>query len=138
MDYHNATNEDALKAWDAGEPIWTCEMGGMGPGYEQCIQLMGFEMFRAMIAQPPEDWSKLTGDDGRDAWRSYRDAIEKLPAVKSTIETLGPSGAQFGAAMSLASTFAINGYATGMEKVPKDRRILVSKNFPTLSQMASA
>ncbi len=137
MDWHNATNEDVLKAWDSGEPIWTCEMGGMGPGYEQCIQLMAMEMFRAMVARPPADWDKLTDEDGRDAWRSYRDEIEKVPSVKSTIETLGPSGAQFGAAMNIASTFAINGYAKGMEKVPDDRRILVSKNFPTLTQMTA-
>lgn len=132
MDWRTATNEDALKAWDAGEPIWTCDMGGMGPGYEQCIQIMAFEMLRAMVAQPPADWEKLNGEDGRDAWRSYKDQIEAIPAVKAAIHTLGPSGAQFGAAMNIASTFASLGYAGGMEKVPQDRRILVSKTFPTL------
>lgn len=132
MHWEGKTNEEALAAWDAGEPIWTCEMGGMGPGYEQCIQLMGFEMLRAMIAAPPTSWDELTGEDGGDKWRAYRDQIESIPAVKVTIKHLSPSGAQFGAAMSLASTLAINGYSKGIEKVPDDRRILVSKNFPTL------
>lgn len=43
MDWRTATNETALAAWDAGEPVWSCDMGGMGPGYEQCIQIMGFD-----------------------------------------------------------------------------------------------
>jgi hypothetical protein len=28
---------ELLEKLDKGEPIWTLEMGGMGPGYEQCI-----------------------------------------------------------------------------------------------------
>jgi hypothetical protein len=132
MDWRNSTNEDALAAWDRGEPVWSCDMGGMGPGYEQCIQLMGFEMLRAMVASPPENWEVLTGPDGRDAWSEYKDKIEAVPGVKAAIESLQPSGAQFGAAMNIASVFARNGYSGGVEKIPEERRIQVSKNFPTL------
>lgn len=134
MDWRTATTEDALAAWDRGETVWTCDMGGMGPGYEQCIQLMGFEMLRAMAATPPADgWDAVCGEAGRDKWREYKDQIEAVPAVKSAVSQLQPSGAQWGAAMSLASTLAMNGYAAGMEKVPEDRRIQVSKSFPTLN-----
>jgi hypothetical protein len=135
--WQSMTNEDALRAWDAGEPIWTCDLGGMGPGYEQCIQLMGFEMLRAMLANPV-DWDAVTGLDGRDAWRAYSDKIDADPAVKRVVSELQPSGAQHGAAMNIASVFAMHGYSKGMQLVPEDRRIQVSKNFPTLSGMAAA
>ena len=26
---------EQLRRWDAGDSIWTVEMGGLGPGYEQ-------------------------------------------------------------------------------------------------------
>lgn len=131
MDWRTATNEDALAAWDRGEPVWTCDQGGMGPGYEQCIQIMGFEILRAMLSHPV-NWDELTGESGRDKWRAYRDMIDGLPEVKKVVSHLSPSGAQHGAAMNIASVFARNGYAGGMEMVPQDRRIQVSKNFPTL------
>ncbi len=137
MDWRTATNEDALAAWDRGEPVWTCDMGGMGPGYEQCIQIMGFEMLRAMLAHPG-DWLKMIGDEGRDEWRKYRDMIEALPEVKAVVSYLGPSGAQFGAAMNIASVFAMNGYSRGVEMVPQARRIQVQKSFPTLDGKTAA
>lgn len=136
MDWRTATNEDALAAWDRGDLVWSCDMGGMGPGYEQCIQIMGFEMLRAMLAHPPENWADLQGPDNRAKWDAYSDMIDALPEMRSVIQQLGPSGAQFGAAMSIASVFAFNGYAKGMGMVPEDRRIQVSKNFPTLDGKA--
>lgn len=134
--WETMTNEDVLKAWDAGELVWTCEQGGMGPGYEQCIQVMGFEMLRAMLKNPLDDWSKVSGEEGRDEWRKYSDLIEADPVVKACIGQLHPSGAQFGAAMNIAAVFAQNGYAEGMAKVPEDRRMMVSKNFPQFDAAA--
>lgn len=124
------TAHDALAKWDAGAPVWSCEMGGIGPGYEQCIQEMGFEMLRAMLASPI-DWSSVSGEAGRSAWREYSDKIKATPNVKAVVEKLGPSGAQFGAAMNIASVLARHDYAGGMDMVPEDRRILVSKHFPS-------
>lgn len=132
MTWKNKTNEEALAAWDNGDSVWSCDQGGMGPGYEQCIQLMGFEMLRAMIANPV-NWDDMTGESGRENWAKYCDKIEAVPSVKSAVESLGPSGAQFGSAVNLASVFARNGYSGGMEMVPEDRRIQVSKNFPTIA-----
>src|SRR5687768_3007466 len=37
------TVEDALRQWDAGETVFTVEMGGLGPGYEMAIQGLAFE-----------------------------------------------------------------------------------------------
>ena len=130
IDWKNATNEDVLAEWDRNGSVWSCELGGLGPGYEQCIQIMGFEMLRAMVADP-FDYEANDGD--QDAWRAYSKHIESEPTVKAIIEKLGPSGAQFGAAMNIASVFAKNGYAKGMEMVPEDRRIQVSKNFPSIA-----
>src|SRR5581483_2130454 len=30
---------DWLARWDAGRAVWSIEMGGLGPGYEQCIHI---------------------------------------------------------------------------------------------------
>ena len=40
-----------LRRWDAGEGVWSIEMGGIGPGYEQCIQITAAEILRYMIAE---------------------------------------------------------------------------------------
>ena len=142
MNWREATNEQALEAWDNNELIWSCSMGGLGPGYEQCIQLMGFEMLRAMLADMPDSWEKLTPEDRdsaevkdekRKRWEAFKDKIENVPAVKALIKQLRPSGAQFGAAINIASVFARNGYSRGMELVPEDRRIQVQKKFPQVA-----
>ena len=135
MDFHTETNESALAAWDRGDSVWSCELGGLGPGYEQCIQIMGFEMLRAMLAHPG-DWSKMSGEEGRDEWRKYIAMIEAVPTVSAVVEKLNPSGAQHSAAMKIASVFSKNGYSAGMEMVPQDLRIMVSKNFPSLEPVA--
>ncbi len=120
----------ALKAWKAGEPVFTCEMGGMGPGYEQCIQVMAFDMIEAMEANP-FDWKAYdaaTDDKKAVLWETYRDKIDA--ATKATVERLGPSGAQFGAALSLAAMVHRHGYAGAMATVPQDRLIQASRSFP--------
>jgi hypothetical protein len=136
LDWKNATNEDALAAWDAGDSVWSVELGGLGPGYEQCIQLMGFETLRAMLANPPADWAAFTDD--KDAWKAYREMIEALPEVKAAIAALQPSGAQFGAAMNIASVFARKGYAAGLAMAESDRHIQVRKSFPSLNGTMTA
>ena len=128
IDWREATNEDVLAEWDRGDSVWSCELGGLGPGYEQRIQIMVFEFLRAMLADP---YDYATED--ADAWGAYVDKIEKEPGPKSAIEKLRPSGAQFGAAMNIASVFAKNGYTKGMEVVPENRRIQVSKDFPSMA-----
>ncbi len=117
-----------LAKWDSGEAVWTVEMGGIGPGYEQCIQITMAEMLRYMLATKPDraiwddkDLSKL------DAFRKARDeAIYANPII----DKLGLSGAQAGAAGNLSTILYLRGTAALEDDEVKDRRILVSKNFP--------
>jgi hypothetical protein len=103
-------------------------MGGIGPGYEQAIQVMAFDFLGWMHSHPPEDgWDEMKGDK----WRMYSSECEE--ACKQTVKRIGPSGAQFGAAMNIASVFARQGYAEALSMVGPDRHILVSKRFPVES-----
>jgi len=122
------TAREALAAWDAGDLVWTVEMGGMGPGYEQAIQMMAFEFLRYMLDHPPVDgWESLKGDDDGKKWRAYRNAVEA--SAKAVVLRIGPSGAQFDAAMNIANVFAARGYSEGLAMAP-DRHILCSRTFP--------
>lgn len=112
------TCSEALAKWDKGEPVFTVEMGGLGPGYEQCIQMLAFELIREFKDDKTFD---------KEGWNGER--AEKI--VDTLDKKLGFSGAQVGAAKSLASFVCSKGYrkALRMSKV-KDRLIQVSKRFP--------
>ncbi len=118
------TNEVVLERWENGKGVWSIEMGGIGPGYEQAIQNIGFAMLRVMVETPP-DWQKAVDD--KVYWRGYMDQVDANPRVKAIVKRIGPSGAQHGAAMSMASVFARNGYAKGMAMAKDDRHIQVNK-----------
>lgn len=130
-----ANCEALVKAWDDGEIIWSIEMGGLGPGYEQAIQITAMEILRYMLAHPP-DWEKIDADPedapyGSRAWDVYRDEMDKsLFGEGNPCEELGLSGAQFSAACNIAVVFLRNGYQEGLAKAPDDRRIQVSRSFP--------
>ena len=134
------TNEEILAAWDDGAYVATCSMGGMSNEYEQTIQTIAFVMFKAMLDDPP-DWVEVTGDEGLDEWIAYCKKIDETQEVKDVISKMGPSSAQHGAALSLASTFAENGYEEGLTKIPKHRRIEAHKYIseePPSQQATSA
>ena len=121
---YGSDEADWLARWDAGKSVWTIEMGGMGPGYEQCIHITCAEMLRWLLSRKPtlEDMTerkKLLAD--LDA------TMFKLPIV----DNLGLSGAQYGAAVNLAFQFYNNGPIKVMadERV-KDRHIQVNNSFP--------
>jgi len=134
------TNEEVIAAWNAGEEVLTCSMGGMSKEYEQNIQTMVFVMFKAMLDDPP-DWPLVTGEDGIEHWAAYCKKIDGGQEVKDATDKLGPSAAQHSAALSLASVFAENGYIIGMNKVPDHRRIKAKKYIseePPSPQASSA
>lgn len=115
------TATEALAIWDSGRPVFTVEMGGIGPGYEQCIQVLVFELIRDALngaipmptmGMPLRNW----GDE----------TITRLD------KQIGFSGAQVGAAKSLAGTMLAAGYAKALDGVEKARRIQASKGFPSL------
>ena len=111
------TAREALEAWDAGELVSTLEMGGLGPGYEQAIHILAFELIRGNLdkALPsPDDWPPDWGDDiVREVDKEYRF-----------------SGAQVGAAKQLAAKGLLYGWRATLDSAPVERRIIVSKKFP--------
>lgn len=124
---YGADAADWLARWDAGKGVWSIEMGGLGPGYEQCIQITAAEVLRYLIENKVD--SDVDYKEG--AWAILRDKIDSSLFANPTISGLGLSGAQHGAAVSLATKLYRDG-PRGVMGVPeiKDRRIQVSKNFP--------
>lgn len=124
MTYDESTTvQEALAAWDRGESIWSIEMGGLGPGYEQAIQVLAVEIMRDNLEKPlPEP-----EDDAAREW-GY-DTAKRLAHF-------GFSGAQVGAARHIAFKMLNEGYgktltkAKAQEGFEADRFILVSKDFP--------
>lgn len=127
---YGADCSELLARWDRGDLVHTIEMGGMGPGYEQCIHITMFEALRYMIANPL-DMDRATTDEAY--WREYLDALDKEACFSdsSPVAKLGLSGAQHGAAISLAAQFYRKG-PRGVMTDPevKDRHIMVAKKFP--------
>jgi hypothetical protein len=114
---------EQLRRWDAGEIVWSVEMGGLGPGYEQVIQICAIEIIRDWLGKHlPE---KISTSDMASATVERIDY--KLPDGSWT---LGFSGAQVGAAAQIAYKFLSEGPQAALSQVEDDRRIQVSKNFP--------
>jgi hypothetical protein len=116
-----------LKRWDEGRSVWSIEMGGLGPGYEQCIQITCAEIVRFMISKN-YDTSKWNDEN---EWKKIRNSVEKMSSENEIIEKLGLSGAQWGGALNLA----IHLYRDGPKEVMKDkkvenRKIQVQRTFP--------
>ena len=126
-EFYGADATEWLRRWDAGRIVWTIEMGGFGPGYEQCIHITCAEILRYMLAQNyiADLWKNDAG------WKQVREDIETMSHKNPIIKTLGLSGAQWGAAMNLASQIYRHGPAKVMQdKRVKDRHIQVSHTFP--------
>lgn len=113
------TAREALEQWDAGESVFTAEMGGLGPGYEQCIHIAAFEVIRDHLdAKLPDEF----GD-----WRNWGD--ESIRRASKDFN-LGLSGAQAEAARNIAARTLSKGWAAALKELPKDRLIQVNKKFP--------
>ena len=133
IDSYGADASDWLKRWDDGKSVWSIEMGGLGPGYEQCIQITVAEILRHLLAvgYDHSTWGE------REFWERDREQIEKAGFANERISALGLSGAQWGAALSLATKLYSCGPRTIMtdERV-KDRRIQVMRVFPGMAEAA--
>jgi hypothetical protein len=130
IELYGADAVDWLARWDAGRSVHSIEMGGLGPGYEQCIQIMAAEVVRYLIEHKVDAATEYADD----RWPSLRDAIDTWLFSNTKIKALGVSGAQVGAAYSLATKIYRDGPRVVMN-VPeiKDRHIQVSKNFPSMA-----
>lgn len=122
------TASEMIAAWDRGETIWSLEMGGLGPGYEQAIQTAAVEMMREGIGHDLEG--------PREGW--YEGPWDEIcsHALKKHDEALGGlSGAQYSAAKWLAWRWVHMGGAGKLLEDAKangegDRAIQVSKQWP--------
>jgi hypothetical protein len=122
-----ATPAEWLAKWDRGDSVWSVEMGGFGPGYEQCIQITAAGVLRFMLDKKLDASKWSAGGTWRDDEKVISAALFEVPAI----EALGLSGAQWGAACSLAATLYRRGPIEALsDPVVKDRLILVSKTFP--------
>lgn len=101
---------DLLARWDAGRGVWSVQMGGFGPGYEQALQIAAFEVLRYLLGGG---------------------SLDTADSILPSIDYLGLSGAQWGAARGLAKAFHDNGPRWVHETYPAERHIQVSANFPS-------
>lgn len=118
--------EEWLARWDNGENVFSVEMGGFGPGYEQAIQVTAVTLIRYMLKKGYDASSWIDNDK----WKKDQDEIRAFSFKDKTIKSLGLSGAQFGAALQLASTMYMKGPIETMAMVKDDRVIQISNNFP--------
>ena len=116
-----------LARWDAGDTVWTIEIGGLGPDYEQCIHITAAEVLRWFLTEKPdpEMWSD------KDGWAADRDRMEPVVFEVDVVKKLGFSGAQWGAAVSIAAQLYRRGPRAIMaDENVKDRHIQVCRVFP--------
>ena len=114
------TVKEAISRWDKGGHLWTVEMGGIGPGYEQTIQVGVIEVCRLLVDKElPKTDEELN--------KQYDDAMH---AVCQNFE-LGLSGAQAQVIKSLAYHYIRDGWKKTIDSFDdKDRHIMVSKHWP--------
>jgi hypothetical protein len=119
------TAKDALARWDSGQTVFTIELGGLGPGYEQCIHILVFELIRDFDLEtlPQFKDPKNPTVAEQALWNSWGDATVSRC-------DLGFSGAQVGVAKSFAYQAIRDGWRRTVESVRKDRHIQVSRHFP--------
>lgn len=122
------TCQEWLDKWDAGESVWSVEMGGLGPGYEQAIQITAVEFLRSFV-NSTFDLERFKSDKEycKECWT----VVESSENVKECVSRLGLSGAQYGAAQNIAVVFWRKTPAVALaDEAVKDRKIQVSKEFP--------
>lgn len=111
--------QDITKKWRAGDVIWSAELGGMGPGYEQAIQVLLWELCSRWEGEMPPSTAKEYPKEFSD----FTDIVAR------DLRDWGFSGAQVGQAKATAYQFLTIGYADMMNKLPEDRRIMVSDDI---------
>lgn len=123
---YGADASEWLSRWDDGKSVWSISMGGIGPGYEQAIQVTTAEILRHLLSR---GYNTAAWED-EEVWKKDRERIDDVLMTSSKVKDMGLSGAQWGAAMNLAAMLYRHGPIHVMkdERV-KDRHILVSSRF---------
>jgi len=129
LSLYGADVADWLKRWDEGRSVWSFEMGGIGPSYEQCIQIAATEVVRHLLSVPYD----ASAWNDQEQWKHDLVHIEKYLGENVIVRRLGLSGAQWGAAINLGSTLYRHGPVACFTKPEnKNRLIQVQKHFPSL------
>lgn len=124
--FHPQTASDALKQWDSGQTVFTIEMGGLGPGYEQAIQVLVFEMIRDNLRNPLPKQSD-------PEFKAFSDSFGDATVHRIDEKMGGYSGAMVGAAKQIAYRALRDGWEAMLKSAPEDRRIQVSNHIPNLT-----
>jgi hypothetical protein len=114
------TAEEQVALWDAGEIIFSIEVGGLGPPYEQVIQIAAVEFTRAGLQHPGRSQEQFKG--------ICEAALKRFDELVG-----GLTGAQFGAAVWLAWRWIEVGpklALAAMKSVRNDRWIQTCRNMP--------
>jgi hypothetical protein len=122
---------EMLILWDSGSTVWTLERGGLGPGYEQALQVCMIEICRAALKMP-----RLDKETKGAYWKRFGRMCDRVVHEISDA-CCGFSGAQVGAARDLAFRFVVSGikrtFASYKKQRPADydnSHIMISKHWP--------
>jgi hypothetical protein len=126
-DRYGTIPQDVIDKWDDGDTIWSIDMGGFGPGYEQALQHCAIEILRWMIKNNLDH----SGWEADGALESVSNQASK--PVCGLFE-YGFSGAQWGAALNIAARIFKYGPRSFASSIPNDRKIQVSKHWPRLKE----
>lgn len=126
------TAEEQVRRWDDGDIVWTIEMGGLGPGYEQALQIAAIEAQRWLcrnVPRPPRAlWLGEPGSTPEARRAAWAEIDRGLDAELRSLG-LGLSDAQAGAAKQIATQFWMRGPRAALEEA-RARLILVSDDWP--------
>jgi hypothetical protein len=113
------TWQEALASWDAKEPVFTIELGGVGPSYEQAMHIAIFEVLR------------LVGDMDIDLHKDTQTIIIQK-AIKDANEEkhLRLTSAQADSILLFILRVLTQGWVKTITQYPTDRRIQVTRWFP--------
>jgi hypothetical protein len=120
------TWREIAKKWRSGETVASAELGGIGPAYEQAIQILLMEI----MARWPKT-KRVPKPEGKALPLAFEKHSDKV--ADELNKRLGFSEAQVAVARVTAYQFMHFGYSEMMKTLPVDRKIFVSKSFPSLA-----
>jgi hypothetical protein len=126
---------EQVRRWDTRKSIWTIEMGGMGPGYEQAIQVLAVEITRDNLGKPLPD----PNSEASKEWGFA--TVERIDQKQAdgSYSCGGFSGAQVGAARWLAYQWlSIGPAALHADKLYDGRHIQALNYWPRVPETPSS
>ena len=119
----HTTAAELVAAWDAEQIIWTLAMGGLGPSYEQALQILAVEITRDALTLD-------LGETEASFAAFERSSVATIERVADAIG--GPTGAMAGASRFLAWRWLTVGPARFLENAREqghESRIIQCSRF---------